>query len=206
MDSKEAERLHLARELHDGPIQDLIGAAFRMQDIRMTFPTESSESLAGIQDLVTDVSRTLRAICGELRPQVLAPFGLEKAIRSHVETLQVEHPHITFDLDLARDGRELPENVRFALFRIFQQALTNVLRHAQASFVWIRLSLDEKEILLEVKDDGKGFSVPDRWIQFVREGHLGMAGIAERAEAIGGKMAVESNPGEGTCVQVRVPR
>jgi len=206
MDSKEAERLSLARELHDGPIQDLLAAIIHLQQLRMDLTGERTSEAAFVQDLVAQVSNTLRTICGELRPQALAPFGLEKAIRSHAEDFREKHPELELELDLAPDGKTLPESTRMALYRIYQQSLNNVVRHSKASRVYVRFDPLGETILLEVRDNGQGFAVPEGWIQLVREGHLGLAGMSERAEAIRGKMSVYSIPGEGTRIQVTVPR
>ena len=206
MDSTESERLRLARELHDGPIQDLLAAVIHLQQLRMDQDGEEGNRVAFVQDLLAQISQTLRTICGELRPQALAPFGLEKAIRSHAGQLHEEHPELTLDLDLTPDGKALPESTRMALYRIYQQSVNNVIRHSKARHIRVRFNLCESEIRLEVQDNGDGFDVPDRWIQLVREGHLGLAGMSERAEAIGGKMSVFSWPGEGTRIEVTVPR
>jgi signal transduction histidine kinase len=92
-----------------------------------------------------------------------------------------------------------------ALFRIYQVSLVNVLRHAEARNVDITLQVSDEEVCLEVKDDGKGFAVPPRWIQFVRKGHLGLVGAVERAEAVGGRLDVQSNAEKGTTIRVQVP-
>ncbi|NIP41588.1 MAG: hypothetical protein GWN61_03255, partial [candidate division Zixibacteria bacterium] len=105
----------------------------------------------------------------------------------------------------ARDQQVLPENIRFALFRIYQSCITNIFRHAEASNVEIRFTYDLEEIILQVSDDGKGFTLPNRWIEFTREGHYGLAGIAERIEALDGELIVESEPGSGTMVKVVIP-
>jgi signal transduction histidine kinase len=206
MDSQEAERLRLARDLHDGPIQNLIAATFQLQLRREELDLDSADALGSIQELVSQVSQELREICGQLRPQVLAPFGLEKAIRSYAGSFHQDHPEIDLRMDLWPDGKELPEATRLALFRICQQALNNIAQHAQATRVWIRFGQDPEKIWLEIKDDGQGFEVPQGWIQLVRAGHLGIAGMSERAEAIGGKYQVCSAPGNGTRIQVKIPR
>jgi PAS domain S-box-containing protein len=82
-------------------------------------------------------------------------------------------------------GKTLPERLRLALFRIYQVALTNVIRHAQASRVDVRFHFDAERVVLEIQDDGRGFVLPGRWIEFAREGHLGLVGAAERAESVG---------------------
>ena len=104
------------------------------------------------------------------------------------------------------DGTTLPENVRLALFRIYQAALTNVVRHAQADKVVVRLHLDAEQVMLEVEDNGRGFDLPQRWIELARQGHLGLVGMVERAEAVGGQLTVQSEPGRGTVIRVTVPR
>jgi signal transduction histidine kinase len=116
------------------------------------------------------------------------------------------HPKLTFELDLAKDRQTLPENVRLALFRIYQNGISNVLRHAQAKNVNVRFAFDDEQIMLDIRDDGKGFDVPRRWIELVRQGQLGLAIAAERVEAIGGSLKIESQPGAGTLVSAFVPR
>jgi signal transduction histidine kinase len=144
-------------------------------------------------------------MAAESRPPTLAPFGLEKAIKSHIDRLQPAHPELRVKLELMPDGQILPEQTRLALFRIYQAALSNVLRHATAHQVVIRLSLDEEQVVLEVQDDGQGFELPERWIEIARQGHLGLIGMVERAESIGGQLNVVSAPGQGTVIQAVIP-
>ena len=206
-ESREAERLHLARELHDGPVQDLYGVRFQLGELREALPTETDLArLRAVQTTLQHVIGTLRAICGELRPPALAPFGLERAIRSHAEQYQMVYPEIEVQLDLVPDGQALPERVRLALFRICQEALNNVAQHAQARSVLIRFTFDADQVVLQIEDDGAGFVVPRRWLELARRGHLGMLGAAERAEAIGGRIEVVSAVGAGTTVRVVVSR
>jgi PAS domain S-box-containing protein len=205
-ESREAERLHLAQELHDGPIQDLYGLTYTLKAFEDHVPqgmdtTPLKELEAGLKQ----VARTLRSMNGELRPPTLAPFGLEKAIRSHAQDFKEAHPELELCLNLMPDGQKFPENVRLALFRIYQASLANVLRHAEASRVEILLEFDENQVRLEICDNGKGFAMPSRWILLARKGHLGLVGAMERAEAIGGKLEVESEVGAGTRVCVLVP-
>ena len=104
------------------------------------------------------------------------------------------------------DGQTLPEQTRLALFRIYQAALINVTRHAAARQVFIRFSLAEEQVVLEIQDDGQGFELPERWIEMARQGHLGLIGMVERVESIGGQLNVVSAPGQGTLIQAIVPR
>jgi signal transduction histidine kinase len=201
----ELERLRLAQELHDGPMQSLHSAIYRLEELRSKSDAERAAELKEVQHTIQDVLQELRATAKELRPPTLSNFGLENAIRSHATDLAENHPDLTIQLSLAHDREILPEKVRLALFRIFQQCMANVIRHSEATQVRVRFSFDAEETYLEISDNGNGFEVPANWIDFVRQGHYGLAGAAERATALGGVMSVESNPGNSTVVRVRIP-
>jgi signal transduction histidine kinase len=206
-ESREAERLHLAQELHDGPVQDLYGVRFQLGEL-VESPAGAGINQVGVSELQTSIQhviKTLRDICGELRPPALAPFGLEIAIRSHAAHFQKTHPDLAVSLDLSSDGLNLPERVRLTLFRIYQQALNNVIHHAQARAVFVQLAATAEQIVLTIQDDGCGFVVPPNWLEFARHGHMGLLGAAERAEAIGGKLEIISAVGEGTVLRVVAP-
>lgn len=206
-EGREAERLHLAQELHDGPLQGLIGIRFHLGVLAKSIQTATtSTQLAEVQKNLHTVIDELRTLCGELRPPALAPFGLEQAIRAHTKTFQEKHADIAVALDLDEDRQLLPERMRLALYRIYQHALTNVAVHAGASNVRIIFQIDEERVHLRIIDDGRGFQMPPRWIEFVRDGHFGLAGSAERAEAIGGIFQVTSAPDMGTSIYVTAPR
>jgi signal transduction histidine kinase len=159
-----------------------------------------------MRNSVQSVINKLRAMCGELRPPALTPFGLESAIREHADTFQSQYPEIRVHLDLAYDGQDLSEQLRLTLFRVYQQAIANVARHSQAKNVFVRFRFNEQSAVLEIEDDGQGFVVPLNWVNFTRRKHLGLAGAAERAELLGGKLEVISAPGKGTLVRLGVPR
>jgi signal transduction histidine kinase len=207
VENLERERIHLAQELHDGPVQDLYGISFRLNELAEALRGEPVRAqLAAVQGDIQQVIQTLRATFSELRPPTLAPFGLEKAIRSHAEQFQALHPELKLELQLNPDDQTLPERVRLALFRIYQEALNNIVRHAGAQQVAIRLNLATEEVILEVQDDGGGFEIPRRWVALARRGHLGLVGISERTEAIGGQLQIVSAPGSGTLIRVAAPR
>lgn len=206
-ENREVERLHLARELHDGPIQDLYGVRFQLGALADHLSDASGqERLATALTLLEQVTGVLRATCSDLRPPTLAPFGLEVAIRSHATKFQDAHPELQVELDLMHDGQLIPERDRLALFRIYQEVLNNVVKHAQACWVFVLLHLHAETIVLEVRDDGRGFDVPLRWVDLARQGHFGLLGIAERVGLIGGQMEVLSAPKEGTMVRVTILR
>jgi signal transduction histidine kinase len=206
IDNVEVQRLELAQEIHDGPIQDLYAINMQMDLLRTSLKDEEQKNLVvSTNEKLKEVIHSLRSTSGELRPPTLAPFGLEKAIRSHAQQIHAAQPGLNINLELTPDGKRIDERVRLALFRIYQSAFANVIRHANASSVDIRLVLNGDQVVLEIQDDGCGFVVPSRWLGFARKGHLGILGASERAEAIEGKLEILSNPGEGTLVRVTAP-
>ncbi|MBX3011446.1 MAG: response regulator [Caldilineaceae bacterium] len=206
-DSREAERLRLAQKLHEGPLQDLIGLRFHLGVVLSTLQDEAAKGqLNFVQDNLQTVIESVRAFCVDLRPPALGPFGLEKAIRAHIRRFQAQSPQLNLMMDLDADEQLLPERMRLALYRIFQQALDNVARHAQANNVRISFRLLPDEVQLKVIDDGLGFKPPRQWIDFAREGRIGLLDAMERAEAIGGRLEVTSAPGAGTLLIVTAHR
>lgn len=200
LDRAEAERRELARDLHDGPMQELYGIMFEIDALQ-----EAGGAPETIKQKLLQVVQSLRSISRELRPPALAPYGLQKAIQSHLDNLSQSHPELNIEINLMADGQRLPEPVRMALYRIYQIAITNIIRHAQATQVKVTLELTPLDVVLTVSDNGCGFIVPGRWIELARQGHLGLVGAVERAEAAGGKLTVTSAPGLGTTIRVSVP-
>lgn len=207
MESRERERLRLAQDLHDIPIQDLYGLMYQIEDLReLVKDTNGTELVEEFNATIHRIVNNLRTLCGELRPPSLSPFGLEVALRDHVEKLHGVSPDLQFHLDLMRDQQNLSDNIRLCLFRIYQEAITNVIRHAQATDVHIRFQWDDEAATLEVKDNGVGFELPEHWVDLVRQECFGIMGIAERVEGLQGTLEIESTPDHGTTVQVSVPR
>jgi PAS domain S-box-containing protein len=203
---REQERQQIARDLHDGPVQALTGATFALRGLLMEpCAPEIATQLEALQTTMQEQINELRVYAGELRPPSLAKFGLGKAIRSHLGTFQEKHPEIQCYFDEVQDETRLPEEKSLALFRIFQETLVNILKHAQAAEVQIHLSQKHDQVALEIRDNGKGFEIPNDWLELARQGHLGLVGMRERAEAIGGQFEVYSQPGQGTFIRVIAP-
>jgi PAS domain S-box-containing protein len=206
MRGREMERLQLAQDLHDGPLQEIIGISYQLKELESMLQQEATrEQLLAAQTALQQVASSIRSVCSNLRPPTLMPFGLEKAILSHSEKFQAEHPGLLLELDLARDGQTLPEHVRISMFRIYQEALNNILRHAQASKVIVNFTIRDDQAYLEIKDDGRGFKPPDHWIEMARQGHLGLVGAIERAHEVGGHLDIKSRTGKGTLIRAVIP-
>ncbi|MGE5072268.1 MAG: PAS domain S-box protein [Anaerolineae bacterium] len=203
--SIEMERLRIAQNLHDAPLQELYVVIYKLEELRLGVSPEAAKLLA---EVIADIQYTLnslRSTASELRPPALSRFGLEKAVRSYMEELREQHPEIQLKLSLARDRQSLPEPVRLVLFRTLQEAMSNILRHSQATQVSVRFSFDAEEARLEISDNGVGFAAPSNAVSLVREGHYGLAGMWERVTAASGSLSVESEPGKGTVIRAVVP-
>ena len=197
---QEDERRRLAADIHDDAIQAMAAVYLRMQLLgrSLTSPTDLGSCEALERALKLSVQR-LRRLTFELRPLALDDTTLASALNNYLGQVEFE-AHVRFHLV---DGlaTEPCEQSRLVLYRAAQEALTNVARHAAASTVIVALSEDAGGYTLRIEDDGRGF----RTAACGRRG-LGLRLVQERAEAVGGSCRVESSPGRGTNVQVRVPR
>lgn len=204
MDRVETEQMGLARELHDGPMQDLYALEYRIASLLKDGP-EYTDDLHMIQEEIKRVNTKLRMVARDLRPPALSEFGLRAGIREHSSRHMQNSKELSLHLDLNVDDRILNDQVSLAFFRIYQVALTNVVRHSHASRAAVRLYRHGANIVLDLEDDGIGFESPENWVELARDGHLGLVGARERAESVGGKLEVHSQPGEGTLIRVTVP-
>lgn len=206
MEQREAERVRIARNLHDGPLQDVLALSYTIHSlIPQLGEAEQSSPIREIYENVVHLAGELRNVCNDLRPPNMLRFGLSKAIHYQTDELSSRHPNLTFQLDLTDDGHKIPKPVATTLFRIFQESMNNVIRHSQASIVTIRLMLNKESVLMEIQDNGIGFKLPGDWIELARHGHLGLVGMKERIDAADGKIQVNSAKGKGTTVQVEIP-
>ncbi len=206
MEGIENERVRLAQDLHDHPLQDLYGALFVLMEVAEDQSTsENRNKLERVQSSMQQTIDSLRATCGELRPPSLRFYGLEKAIRYYIELIKPGNPKLKFQLDLEQDNNRLPPPLALALYRIMQQGVINVIRHSQASQASITMHFSDGSLNLKIEDNGVGFVVPDKLMDMVREGHYGLAGITERVESIGGEIQIESKPNAGTSLSISVP-
>jgi two-component system sensor histidine kinase DegS len=205
----EMERSELSRNLHDGPIQSLVNLGFSLQIIKEILQEErvgkAEGDLQRMGEEIKGAISELRSVCNDLRPPEFSRLGVRRAIQENIKEFQQKHPTIRITTDLSDDPNLLPDPMALAFYRIYQQALNNIVRHAEASEVSVRLLIDPKQVCFEIQDNGKGLSKPLDWVGYARDGHLGIVGMKERAEAIGGTFHLISQPGEGTMIQVFVP-
>ncbi len=203
-ESRERERLELAQLLHDGPIQDIYSVIYHLAIWRKVHKQEEDPDLLALEAELMAIEQRLRNFSTELRPPSLETFGITGAIRSHCSRIREENPGIIIESELASTRGLMTMKESLAFFRIYQEAIRNAVRHGQPKHIWVRLYVDEGRVVLEVKDDGRGFEPPERWVEFARQGHFGLLGISERAESIGAQLEVASSPGRGALVRVSV--
>jgi len=198
VEAQELERRRLARELHDQTGQELTSVLLGLKAVEEAkSDTERAEALAAVREQVVETLHDVRRLAVELRPKALDDFGLVPALELLRDTFAGQ---TGMRVDLESQIRErLATNVETALYRIIQEALTNIVKHAQASAVSIVLARSGGGITAVIEDDGRGFT-PDGG----GEG-LGLLGMGERLALLGGKLKVESSPGAGTTIVAEVP-
>ena len=202
---QEEERRRLARELHDDTIQSLIALKQRVQLAQLAMKDgHSEEPLTEVVSLTEQTIENVRRQTRALRPIYLEDLGLVTALEMLArETSQA----VNIPVEFQRQGLEkrLNPNVELALYRMAQEALNNVSRHAQASQAYLNISFTPQEVTLQVSDNGKGFDVPKSPAEFAPGGHFGLLGLYERAELIGARLEIHSSLGLGSRVIVHLP-
>lgn len=200
----EDERRRIARELHDEAGQALTALILNLEmaERSVTVPNEQ-QRLARLRGIAEDTLRELRKMIYDLRPTILDDLGLAAAIRWYVKEA-VEPQGLRVDMHLAGLDLRMPHHIETAVFRIVQEAFTNILKHADAHQATVDVSLADGRVQLIITDDGRGFDVNSIPQGQERRG-MGLMGMRERAELLGGTWKVESQPKEGTRVEAMIP-
>lgn len=199
--AQEDERRRIARELHDETGQSLTSLMVRLQMVNQQCPLpDIQEQLDGVRALVAQTLDGVHNLAVELRPSALDDLGLAAALRRYVQDYQVRYP---LEVDLVVMGLEerLPPAVETAVYRIVQESLTNIARHAQAQTVSVLVERSHGRIRAIIEDDGIGFDEQ----MAARNGRLGLYGMRERAELLNGDLTIETTPGQGTSIFVEMP-
>jgi two-component system sensor histidine kinase DegS len=205
--TQEAERKRIARELHDDTAQ-LLGSLSRQLDnfIRKKHSLAPNEVLF-LKDLQAQLNRGVQSVhrfIQDLRPSLLDDLGLIPALRSLMKDLQ-EYDGIDTSLNVLGAERRFSSEVESLLFRIVQEALNNIRRHAHASEAQVVIEVAGNKVKVTISDNGQGFELPGRVDDLPRIGKLGLAGMQERARLLGGTLEVKSTLGEGATLVVEVP-
>ena len=200
--AQEDERARIARELHDEMAQTLTGFTLSLAALGQTPLAPDAQSiLRQLQDLGRQMSQDIQQLVYDLRPAHLDDLGLVKALQALFDRV---HSSTQLEIDFKVEGevQRLPSVLETVLFRIVQEALTNVNRHAKARQAWVQLSFRPGEVFLQIRDAGAGFQVPAD-VSSLRG--WGLVGMRERAESVGGEFRISSIIGQGTTLEVSAP-
>jgi len=207
LSEREQERKHLARELHDQIIQDLLGINYELEDIGTSkeISSQTGDYLTSIRGGIRDLVVNLRHICGDLRPPTIDSLGLSAAIQSFAQEWS-RRSGIEITLNLDKKINRLPETMELSIFRIIQESLNNIWKHAQAT----RVSIDFKHISprmvrISILDNGKGIQENMDLAELASAGHFGLLGISERVALLGGRLHLENLAEGGSLFVVEIP-
>ena len=202
--SQEEERRRVARDIHDGPAQAMANIVFRAEVCERLIDSDVERAKLELRELREHIRGTLgeiRKIIFDLRPMALDDLGLVPTIRGVLDVFRTQYGIFT---EIAVTGRErrLASHIEIGLFRVAQEALNNVVKHAQASTVRVRIEFAPIGVTLVIEDDGKGFDTAN---DDAPAGHFGLMGMRERLQLLQGKFTIKSTPGKGTRVMITAP-
>lgn len=203
----EEERKRIARDIHDGPAQSLANVVLRLEICEKLLdenPQKGKVELENLKKLVKDSLKGMRQLIFDLRPMTLDDLGLIPAIKRFLKDFE-SHFQISTNLLISGEEKRLNQKTETGLFRIIQEALNNVAKHSQARKVRVTIAIDQRYVIINITDDGKGFEVDKVLSRECSSESLGLPGMRERAELLGGKLTVKSSPGKGASITVNVP-
>jgi len=205
--AQEEERKRISRELHDDTIQALVVLSRQLDALSSNDKGMSEENHLRLEELwqqTDNILRGVRRLSQDLRPAALDSLGLLPALEWLVSDVS-EYSGIAAKVSVVGEEHRLPEETAIALFRITQEALRNVWRHSGATSAEITVEFDESKTRVTVSDNGKGFKLPENMSDMAKDGKLGLAGMQERAQLVGGTLTVQSQPDKGTSIAAELP-
>jgi signal transduction histidine kinase len=205
--AQEEERKRIARELHDSSAQNLIALLHQLDNLltdKTKLPVKEAKALWGFYEQIRDTLQEVRRFSRDLRPSILDDLGLLPALEWVTEDLKNTY-WIEVDLRVLGGERRLFPETELLLFRIVQEALRNIAKHAKATRAEVEIKFEEDKITVTVSDNGKGFEPPEDLGALTPTGKLGLAGMHERVQLLGGTVRLESGPGKGTRISVEAP-
>lgn len=204
--AQEEERKRVAREIHDGPAQSMANivmrAEFCLRLLDMN-PGQVRDELVALQNLVRLSLTDVRKIIFDLRPMVLDDLGLAPAIKRYLADYKEQHG-LQIEFLFFGQQRRLDSSIEVALFRIIQETISNIKKHARASSAVVKMELLRKKVNIHIKDDGRGFDLDKVMADKNRDGY-GLVGMRERVQLLEGELNITTAPGQGTSINISVP-
>ena len=205
--AQEEERKSIARELHDSTAQTLIALLHQLENLlvdKIKLPVREAKSLWSFHEQIRDALQEVRSFSRDLRPSILDDLGLFPALEWVTEEIQREYG-VKISLKVVGSERRLTQETELLLFRIVQEALRNTAKHAQASMAKVEVESDENKIKVTITDNGIGFRPPKNLGTLPYKGKLGLVGMQERVQLLGGSLKLNSKLGNGTTIIVNAP-
>jgi signal transduction histidine kinase len=205
--AQESERQRIARDLHDETGQSLTAIGMGLRGLAGKLSARNKEALGTLhklESLTGDALKELQRLISDLRPSHLDDLGLSAALRWYAGKIQ-DHSTVSVRVDIVGEEHDLDDAIKITIFRIIQESLNNIIKHAQASHVNIYLRFEEKNVRINVRDNGIGFDLDHVQQKRTNRTSLGLAGMEERAALLGGTVIVQSRPGYGTEVEALIP-
>jgi signal transduction histidine kinase len=205
--AQEEERKRLARELHDETVQSLIALGHRVEMVQKALdkdPAQARQRLVELRELAGDIQAEVRRFSRALRPLYLEDLGFVPALEMLAQEMR-RGERLEVSVEVRGEVRRLAPDLELTAYRVAQEGLSNVARHAGAQTAWLTVLFADAGLTLRVHDDGRGFEPPVNPADLTHAGHFGLMGIRERALLLGGWMEIHSRPGEGTTLEVFLP-
>jgi signal transduction histidine kinase len=207
IDKEEQARHKLARDLHDGPTQDVAAIAMRLNFARLLMDRDQARArseLARLEDMAHRTVREIRSMLFTLRPIVLETDGLIAALNQYADNLK-DQENLRVEIDGENFQNCLDTEAQGVVFAIVEEAVNNARKHAEATRIWVNLSIEQGLFVTRIVDNGRGFDVEQTTQNYSSRGSLGLINLKERAALIGGTLKIESAPGQGTRITLVVP-
>lgn len=204
--AQEKERMRVAREIHDGPAQALANIIIRAEYCERLFDKDigqAKKELHSLKEQIREDLRDIRKIIYNLRPMTLDDLGLLPTVKRLIDELNEKQHEVAISFSRSGLDQRMPAPLEIAVFRIIQEALNNVFKHAEASQAQVSIERKGQEVHIEVSDNGKGFAYNQDELGRDAEGY-GLLGMQERCDLVGGKMEIQTAPGQGTKIKVKI--
>jgi two-component system sensor histidine kinase DegS len=204
IEAQEEERRRLSREIHDGPAQTLAHVIIRSDLVEKVLKDRGIDAaIAEIRDfkkMVRSALYEVRRIIYDLRPMALDDLGLVPTLKKYLQTIEEYNKGVTVSFTYIGEEMRLPSRMEVAVFRLVQESVQNALKHAEATNIEVKVGTNNNQLLVMVKDDGKGFDTTVK-----KENAFGLIGMKERVELLEGTLTIRSKVGFGTTVFIRIP-